>query len=201
MPKGPKGYDLIGQKFGRLTVIQQAENPWKNGRAWLCQCDCGGQRVDTSSNLRAGKSKSCGCLQTENRKRQARKWTLPDGQAAVNFLLSKYKHGAEVRHLEFCLTEDQFRVLISSNCHYCGITPARPLPSLLRERKTNKGFVYNGVDRKDNAKGYTPENCVPACTFCNRFKKNLSYEEFMAYLNRVWFYHSASQLLAAGASR
>lgn len=53
--------DLIGLKFGLLTVIERAENI--AGRAaWLCQCDCGGTKVVRSSNLQKGVTKSCGCL-------------------------------------------------------------------------------------------------------------------------------------------
>lgn len=35
--------NLIGQRFGMLTVIQRTENI--GGRAaWLCKCDCGGEK-------------------------------------------------------------------------------------------------------------------------------------------------------------
>lgn len=36
----PAKINLLGQKFGKLTVIQEAENH-KGRTAWLCQCDCG----------------------------------------------------------------------------------------------------------------------------------------------------------------
>ena len=53
--------DLTGQRFGRLTVIDRAPN---NGRRtmWLCRCDCGNLHPVMGDNLTAGKSKSCGCL-------------------------------------------------------------------------------------------------------------------------------------------
>lgn len=49
----------------------------------------------------------------------------------------------------------------------------------------NGDYVYNGVDRLDNAVGYLPGNCVPCCKFCNLAKAGGSYEEFVAYLDRV----------------
>jgi hypothetical protein len=31
-------------------------------------------------------------------------------------------------------------------------------------------YTYNGIDRVDNSKGYTPENTVPCCKICNKIK-------------------------------
>lgn len=59
-----KAIDLTGQKFGRLTVIQRAEN--RNGKTmWMCQCDCGNEKITQTMNLTHGDTKSCGCLQKE----------------------------------------------------------------------------------------------------------------------------------------
>ena len=65
--------DLTGQKFGRLTVIERAENK-ERGRGkqacWLCACECGSTKVISGYNLRSGRTKSCGCLQIEKVKEQ-----------------------------------------------------------------------------------------------------------------------------------
>jgi hypothetical protein len=63
----PKPIDLTGMRFGRLTVIEQAENKG-NARRWLCRCDCGGVRTVRIQALRAGATRSCGCLDVESRK-------------------------------------------------------------------------------------------------------------------------------------
>lgn len=52
--------DLTGQRFGRLTVIEQAESRNKNS-AWLCKCDCGKYTVVSAPNLKSGSTCSCGC--------------------------------------------------------------------------------------------------------------------------------------------
>jgi len=58
-------YDIyIGQKFGRLTVIQQIDNKWGHLR-WLCRCDCGKEKIIYGHNLNNNRTKSCGCLQKE----------------------------------------------------------------------------------------------------------------------------------------
>lgn len=57
--------ELLGKKFGRLTVIQEYGKD-KNGKVlWECQCDCGNKTVSLGSNLVRGKSLSCGCLKNE----------------------------------------------------------------------------------------------------------------------------------------
>lgn len=59
-----KFIDLTGQRFGRLTVLERAQNIEKE-TAWLCQCDCGKEHIVLGKSLRQGKAKSCGCLRDE----------------------------------------------------------------------------------------------------------------------------------------
>ncbi|BAL82956.1 hypothetical protein SELR_12480 [Selenomonas ruminantium subsp. lactilytica TAM6421] len=59
--------DLIGQKFGRLTVISRHRNP-KRTRTWICRCECGNEVSLTTSRLLNGHDISCGCSRSRNRK-------------------------------------------------------------------------------------------------------------------------------------
>ena len=58
--------DLIGQKFGRLTVVSRAPNK-RTSACWWCKCDCGNQELISvvGTHLRNGNTKSCGCIQKE----------------------------------------------------------------------------------------------------------------------------------------
>ena len=59
-----KFQDLTGMTFGRLTVIERAEN--KNGHiAWRCKCSCGNECIVFGVNLKNGNTQSCGCLMRE----------------------------------------------------------------------------------------------------------------------------------------
>jgi len=65
-PKHHVIYDLTGQKFGRLTVINQAPTKGKD-IMWNCTCECDGKMVvRRSTSLRNGNCRSCGCLRKEN---------------------------------------------------------------------------------------------------------------------------------------
>ena len=56
--------DLSGQKFGRLTVLERAEN--QHGKVyWKCLCECGKVKDILSDSLIGGRSKSCGCYHNE----------------------------------------------------------------------------------------------------------------------------------------
>lgn len=57
--------NLTGEKYGHLKVIRRVENI-KERTAWLCKCDCGNEIVVTTHDLRAGHTKSCGCLSHSN---------------------------------------------------------------------------------------------------------------------------------------
>jgi hypothetical protein len=62
----PAILNLIGQTFGRLTVLSQA--PFQGGRSqWHCVCECGAEKIVNSNLLRRGRTQSCGCLNQERR--------------------------------------------------------------------------------------------------------------------------------------
>lgn len=62
---GPKSVDLTGMRFGKLTALRRVENKGKY-TAWMCRCDCGKEKVVTTHDLRAGHTKSCGCMSHRN---------------------------------------------------------------------------------------------------------------------------------------
>jgi len=69
-PKGrPKRIDLTGQVFSRLTVLAPAPDRTTGRAYWLCRCECGQEKPVSSSDLRTGHALSCGCWNSEVRRR------------------------------------------------------------------------------------------------------------------------------------
>jgi hypothetical protein len=65
----PKPGDVVG----RLTILAAAEPPIyvcgrKRQAAWFrCRCACGTERLVAGANLKAGSTRSCGCLRADTR--------------------------------------------------------------------------------------------------------------------------------------
>ena len=61
--------DIVGVRFGRLTVVKKVAKSEKglHGTLWLCNCDCGVQTIVDRNNLNTGNTQSCGCLGRERR--------------------------------------------------------------------------------------------------------------------------------------
>ncbi len=54
--------DLIGQKFGKLTVLSREPADPVKGAFWRCRCDCGNETIVSRGNLLNGSTNSCRCL-------------------------------------------------------------------------------------------------------------------------------------------
>lgn len=65
----PRGKDRVGQRFGRLIVIERTEIRDAAGGTivWLCRCDCGKTKLAPTKYLVGGNTSSCGCLHRDAR--------------------------------------------------------------------------------------------------------------------------------------
>ena len=63
-----KPNNLLGQTFGRLVVIERAENDKFGKTRWLCRCECGNEKIINASSLKRGLTLSCGCNKQEKLK-------------------------------------------------------------------------------------------------------------------------------------
>ena len=166
--------DLLGQRFGRLLVIEKMESTKSNSGnvRWKCRCDCGKETISIGSQLTRKKKVSCGCYNAEKNK-------LAYGQSAFNNLLYTYKNGAKKRNIKFELSEEEFKSLITQNCKYCGSEPKQ------YHRGKNGNLLYNGIDRVDNADGYNINNVVPCCKICNCMKRNMTLLDFKNHIKKI----------------
>ena len=56
---------LIGNRYGKLVVIERVENNRFGHVCYRCKCDCGGETIVDATNLRGGNTNSCGCIKSK----------------------------------------------------------------------------------------------------------------------------------------
>ena len=148
--------DLIDQKFGRLTIINEVEpyiSPQRiKFRKMLVRCICGNYKEILLSSLRYGLSQSCGCLHKEKLKKTPR----------------NLKHGLH-SHPLYKIWADMKQRCYNSNCkdyEYWGGKGIKICNKWINNpKKFIKWALKNGwkkgllVDREDNDENYTPDNC------------------------------------------
>lgn len=169
--------DETGKRYGRWLVIEPTENRGK-GLRWLCRCDCGTVKDVTGVSLRLGLSTSCGCYHAEQ---TSKRFSLAYGEAAKKSALRHTQWAASKRNYEWRLTDEEAFALFAGNCHYCDSPPS----NVSSHPQTNGKFVYSGIDRVDNSRGYEPDNVVSCCTHCNTAKRKRSKADFLAWIARV----------------
>ena len=56
---------LVGNRFGRLTVISFSHRDKHHNYHWLCKCDCGNEKSIAGFLLKNSNTRSCGCLKND----------------------------------------------------------------------------------------------------------------------------------------
>jgi hypothetical protein len=142
---------VYGDIFGEWTVKGLLSKDRNMKRTmWSCSCSCGVSKPVSESNLRRGLSKSCGHMHK-----------LRPYEALYHvFIRNAKKKGQEVN-----LSYNEFvKFTEIERCEYCDASVVWTKHCL-----KNNTFRYN-LDRKENSKGYTKQNCVVCCWFCNDVK-------------------------------
>jgi hypothetical protein len=169
--------DLTGMTFGKLHVIKESGS--KHGTiVWLCKCDCGKTTKVIGNTLRDGRTKSCGCGIGESIRKRLE---FPNNEGLFRSLYRARRSDSLRREIPFELSMEEFREIIHYNCEYCNIKPSQ----IYRVSSKTKIYLYNGIDRVDNSKGYRPSNCVACCGTCNTMKGQLSLLQFLKQIHKI----------------
>lgn len=172
-----KQLDLVGKKINRLTVLSKETTIGRT--RFKCECECGKITIVDGPKLNSGKLQSCGCQIGRQPKPTLRKGF---GESTKKGLFGVYRHNASKKKIPFALSDEQMEQMFQSDCFYCGRKPYRTL-----QKKNCYGYyVCNGIDRKDNEQGYTPENCVPCCIECNFMKNTYHIDEFLKLIKMIY---------------
>ena len=165
--------DMQGKTIAHWEVLRRAPNDGHKKIRWICRCDCGREKVVYGHLLRAGKSNSCGCSRPKPPN------TLRPYEASYH----QFCWNTKRKHLNELSYEDFLEYTSTTECVYCGAEV-----SWVEYGLSRKGHRYN-LDRKDNSLGYSKDNCVVCCKFCNFSKgAHFSFEQFLEIgkLIRKW---------------
>ena len=144
--------DLVGQRFGRLVVVSFQGRGKASLPFWQCQCDCGTEKRIAGTALRAGLTKSCGCLSRE------RKRTDPRGFQAIHGMTHTRTFQRWQGMLARC-----YKPYDASYYNYGGrgIMVCERWRNSFQHFYDDMGAVPEGMqlDRIDNMGHYEPGNC------------------------------------------
>jgi hypothetical protein len=177
--------EYIWSRVGKLTVIGLGgfyqEKSGKRVQLWKCLCDCGKEIEVPPFRITHKIIKSCGCARLK-----------PFGEMMLHRRFCSYRADASKKaKKDFRLTFEEFKAIVSKNCAYCNSPPSHEI------KAGAISVFYGGVDRVDPSKGYTLDNTVPCCTFCNMIKWILSKEDFLKHIEKISNYQKYKTNLAA----
>ena len=167
-----KRKDVVGKRFKGVTILSLFKKP--NNKRIFCKylCDCGKESQIRLSDIISNGKSSCGCMSG-----------LPDGESSMRRVISDYKSNAQRKNREYSLSNDSVRKLLLSDCFYCSSPPGRKVDY----KKLKGSIIVSGIDRLDNNKGYTEENCVSSCKRCNYKKGADSHDDFIQWIKSVYW--------------
>ena len=145
-----KHIDITGSLFGKLTAIKKVATHKKGYAIWFCECECGEYTKVRSDHLKSGNTSSCGCLMIER------------------FTDKSITHGKSYHRLYGVWRGMKQRCYYDKHVNYKNYG-GRGI-DVCSEWKDSFEVFYNWsidngykkgleIDRIDNYKGYSPDNC------------------------------------------
>jgi hypothetical protein len=140
-------FDLTGQRFGRLVALKDAGRNQFRSVIWLCRCDCGSETMVLSLNLTRNHTRSCGCLRMGNPRTHghASNKTLSPTYKSWRAMTQRCNDPKAIKYesyggrgIKVCKRWQNFENFLAD----MGERPAG-----------------HCIDRIDNDRGYSPDNC------------------------------------------
>lgn len=184
--------DLIGRKFGKLTVIEKTEKLKNNSIMWKCKCECGGTISASTRDLKQGRIKSCGCLKKERYDLNGQKF----GKLTV---LKSESCGSHRTFLCQCECGNKVSVrgdsLKSGKTISCGCSKRSEEKRMQLEngKKLNdhtSSVFYNGTVSKNNTTGFNGISLIKG-----------KYRASVGYKNKIYYLISDSNIEVAKEAR
>lgn len=143
--------DISGERYGRLVAVERAESPSRRTK-WLFECDCGAKVVRGLEQVRAGMTRSCGCLRKET----------TAARSVTHGHSRDYRHSPELRAWQhakgrcFCPTDAKYPIYGGRGITMCAEW-ANDFSAFYRDMGPRpEGTTLDRIDVNGN---YAPGNC------------------------------------------
>lgn len=151
---------------------------YKNAVGWEMLCPvCNKIFISTSNRFK--EINSCYECRGEFKK-------VSSEESTLKHLYSGVKGRRRSKERGFDLSFDQFKELVTSKCHYCGSNGYVSKG----HREWSANVLVNGLDRVDSSRGYLYNNVVPCCRVCNSAKSDMTYKEFIDWIDAMINYRT-----------
>ena len=155
--------DLTNKKFGLLTVLERARS--QNGQlVWKCLCACNKHTFVTTSKLKSGHTRSCGCLKKQKHLFK-NKVGRPYKYDVRNYLGRKFGDWTVIDFAHFSRTKNQYWLV---ECR-CGVKKSVSLTNLISGESTRCRQCHLATQRGDQHPQWKGTKNIPK-TFFNRIK-------------------------------
>lgn len=142
--------DITGRRFNRLLVIERSYTDKDNFILWKCLCDCGNVVLERSYPIRTGEIKSCGCLNQELRLKRVTKHGLSK--------LPIYMVYKSMKRRCYSPKDKRFNRYGGRGISVCDEWIKNSVAFI--KWAFNNGYKEGlSLDRIDNNKNYSPDNC------------------------------------------
>lgn len=161
--------NLLGQRLGKLVVIERMPNNKRKQAVWKCKCDCGTTVIVESGHLRSGHTQSCGCFGRQ----RAAEYHIKHGMKGTK-LFSVY-HSIKGRC--YTPTDKKYYRYGARGIRVCDEWLNKP-ESFFKWALENGYKEGLSIDRIDNNGDYCPDNCrwTDAKTQANNRSNTVYYE-------------------------
>ena len=157
---------MLGQRFGKLVVIERGKQAKGRGYYLHCKCDCGETKQVLFGHLKSGRTKTCGC---------GRRMIGPNHSqyAGTENISGSYwyslQNSSKKRNLEFTITQQYLEQIYKEQDGCCAITGLK-LRMPTSPHKRSRQETDASLDRIDSKLGYIPGNVQWVHKDVNRIK-------------------------------
>jgi hypothetical protein len=176
-----KKSELINKKFGKLTVISEAEKTKNGHTTWNCLCDCGNQCTRTGTSLIRSKNSNCGCFSLFGKNNPLWKGSGDISASWFHNVIERAASGRKSRNgieKKLNITIDEIWELFlkqDKKCALTGLTLSFPIKNIATELKKSTA----SLDRIDSSKGYVLNNVQWVHKSINIMKNVYTQEHFI----------------------